>query len=57
LAEVHPKRLTGGELGHLKTSEFPPLRFLREFRTKTLDVSVGDVVKVDMPLPLANVWM
>lgn len=50
-AEVHPKRLTGGELGHLKTSELPPLRFLREFRTKTQDVSVGDVVKVDMFAP------
>jgi large subunit ribosomal protein L3 len=47
-SEAHPKRLTGGELGHLKTSELPPLRFLREFRTNTLDVSIGDVVKVDM---------
>jgi len=46
--EVNPKRLTGGELGHLKTSELPPLRFLREFRTKTPEVSVGDTVKVDV---------
>jgi len=50
-SEVHPKRLTGGQLGHLKTSESPSLRFLREFRTKTLDVSVGDVVKVDVFAP------
>ena len=50
-SEVHPKRLSGGEVGHLKTSELPPLRFLREFRTKTPDVSVGDVVKVDMFAP------
>ncbi|HAE59015.1 MAG TPA: 50S ribosomal protein L3 [Anaerolineae bacterium] len=50
-SEVHPKRLTGGQLGHLKTSELPSLRFLREFRIKTLDVSVGDVVKVDIFAP------
>jgi len=47
-SETHPKRLTGGQLGHLKTANLPPLRFLREFRTKTLDVSVGDVMKVDV---------
>lgn len=49
--ETHPKRLTGGELGHLKAANLPPLRFLREFRTKTPDVSVGDVVKVDVFAP------
>ncbi len=46
--ETHPKRLTGGELGHLKAASLPPLRVLREFRTKTPDVSVGDVLKVDV---------
>ncbi len=46
--ETHPKRLSGGEIGHLKTANLPPLRFLREFRTKTLDVSVGDVMKADV---------
>jgi large subunit ribosomal protein L3 len=46
--ETHPKRLSGGELGHLKTASLPPLRFLREFRTKTPDVIVGDVVKADV---------
>lgn len=49
--ETHPKRLTGGELGHLKAANLPPLRFLREFRTKTPDVSVGDEVKVDVFAP------
>lgn len=47
-SETHPKRLTGGEIGHLKVANLPPLRFLREFRTKSLDVSVGDVMKADM---------
>ena len=47
-SETHPKRLSGGEIGHLKTANLPPLRVLREFRTKTLDVSVGDVMKADV---------
>jgi large subunit ribosomal protein L3 len=47
-SEVNPKRLTGGELGHLKTNELPPLRFLREFRTKAPEVKIGDTVKVDV---------
>jgi len=47
-SEVHPKRLTGGELGHLKSNDLTPLRFLREFRTKSLDVSVGDAIKADV---------
>ncbi len=46
-AEVHPKRLSSGELGHLNASKTPPLRFLREFRTKTPDVKVGDKLTVD----------
>ena len=45
--ELHPKRLTGGELGHLKAKEIPPLRFLREFRAKTVDVNVGDKLTVE----------
>ncbi|MEW6567268.1 MAG: 50S ribosomal protein L3 [Chloroflexota bacterium] len=36
-AEVKPGRLSGGELGHLKRHELPPLRFLREFRVKSHD--------------------
>lgn len=47
-SELNPKRLTGGELGHLKVNQLPPLRFLREFRMKTPDVTVGDAVKVDI---------
>lgn len=45
-AEVNPKRLTNGELGHLKTSELPPLRFLREFRAKDHGLQVGDKITV-----------
>lgn len=47
-SEVNPKRLTGGQLGHLKTSELPPLRFLREFRAKEHELKVGDKVTVDV---------
>jgi large subunit ribosomal protein L3 len=47
-SETHPKRLSGGELGHLKGANLPPLRFLREFRTKSVDVVVGDVMKADV---------
>jgi len=32
-----PKRLSGGQLGHLKRGGFPPLRYLREFRVKNLE--------------------
>lgn len=39
--ETKPKRLSGGQLGHLKRNNLPPLRFLREFRDKDLDVSEG----------------
>ncbi len=45
--ELHPRRLSGGELGHLKARELPPLKFLREFRAKTVDMNVGDKVTVD----------
>lgn len=47
-AEVQPKRLTSGELGHLKVSELPPLRFLREFRLKNAEYKIGDKVTVDI---------
>jgi len=45
--EIHSKRLTGGELGHLTANKIPPVRFLREFRTKTPDLNVGDKVTVE----------
>jgi len=48
-AEVKPKRLTGGQLGHLKREglNMPPLRYLREFRTKTPEVKEGDQLTVE----------
>ena len=46
--EVKPKRLTQGQLGHLKKNELPPVKFIREFRTKENSVNPGDVVKVDI---------
>jgi len=44
--EVKPKRLTSGQLGHLKRNNLPPLRYLREFREKTPSVAEGDKVTV-----------
>jgi large subunit ribosomal protein L3 len=46
--EVKPKRITGGELGHLKKNNLSPLRVLREFRTKDPQVKEGDKVSVDL---------
>lgn len=46
--EVSPKKLTGGEIGHLNRKELPPLRYLREFRTKTVDLDLGDKLTVDI---------
>lgn len=46
--ETKPKRLTGGQIGHLKTNALPPLKFLREFRTSSPDVAAGDMLKADL---------
>ena len=46
--EVKPKRITGGQLGHLKRNDIPPLRFLREFRVKDPDVKEGDTISVEV---------
>lgn len=46
--EVKPKRLTKGQLGHLERNELPPLRILREFRTKSPEVAEGDVLNVEV---------
>ena len=46
--EVKPKRLTGGQLGHLKRNSLPPLRHMREFRVNDPEVKEGDPVKVDV---------
>jgi large subunit ribosomal protein L3 len=45
--EVKPKRLSGGQLGHLKRNNLPPLRFIREFREKTPEVQEGDKISVN----------
>jgi large subunit ribosomal protein L3 len=44
--EIKPKRLTQGELGHLKRNNLSPLRILREFRSKDIQVKEGDKVDV-----------
>ena len=46
--EVKPKRLTRGQLGHLERNDLPPLKVLREFKSKTPDVSEGDMLKADI---------
>src|SRR5512145_107079 len=46
--EIKPKSLTGGQLGHLKRNSLPPLRFLREFRTKSAELQEGDQLNVDV---------
>lgn len=44
--EVKSKHLTGGQLGHLKRNNTPPLRFLREFREKNPEVDEGATITV-----------
>ncbi len=47
--EVKPKRLSKAELGHLKTNNLPPVRVLREFRTKKIeDINPGDELKASV---------
>ena len=46
--EAKPKRLSGGQLGHLKRNNLPPLRFLREFRTKNPELNEGETVTVEV---------
>ena len=47
--EVKPKRLSKAQLGHLKTNNLPPVRVLREFRTKKLeDINPGDELKASV---------
>ena len=47
-AEVKPKKLTGGQKGHLQRNELPPLKVLREFRVSEPDVAEGDTLKADV---------
>ncbi len=47
--EASQKRLTGGQLGHLKRTNAPPLRHLREFRVRNLgDLQEGEQVTVQV---------
>ena len=47
--ESKPRRLSGGELGHLKKLDLQPLRHVREFRVSgELDVKEGDRLTVDV---------
>jgi large subunit ribosomal protein L3 len=45
--EAKQKRLTAGQIGHLKRNNVPPLRFLREFRDKSPEVKEGDKLTVE----------
>ena len=46
--EAKPKRLTRGQLGHLKRNDLPPLKVIREFRTKNPGYSEGEQLEVDI---------
>ncbi len=47
--EVEPRRLSGGEKGHLKRNELPMLRHLREFRLRKGETATkGDRILVDV---------
>jgi len=47
--EVKPRRLSGGQLGHIKRTNVPPLRHLREFRVKEVsDIQEGDKLTVEV---------
>lgn len=48
--EVNPRKLSGGEKGHLKRNglNLPPLRHLHEFRVDNPDVKEGDKIAVDV---------
>lgn len=46
--EVAPRRLSGGRLGHLKKTDAPPLRYLKEFRVKDASVEEGETLTVEV---------
>jgi large subunit ribosomal protein L3 len=47
--ETRTKRLTKGQLGHLRRGSLPALRVLREFRLKSVDeYKVGDKILADL---------
>jgi large subunit ribosomal protein L3 len=41
------KRLTKGELGHLKKADAPPVRHVKEFRDEAGELTVGETVTVE----------
>jgi large subunit ribosomal protein L3 len=45
--EVAEKRLTKGELGHLKKADAPALRHVKEFRDEAGELQVGETVTVE----------
>lgn len=46
--EVKPRRLSGGERGHLTANDLPPLRHLQEFRVRDEEIEVGQRILVDV---------
>jgi large subunit ribosomal protein L3 len=46
--EVNPRKLSAGERGHLKLTNLPPLRHLREFRGEFSDLKAGDRLTADV---------
>ncbi|MEK6255916.1 MAG: 50S ribosomal protein L3 [Chloroflexota bacterium] len=46
--EVKAKRLSGGELGHLKKTDAGPAKYLREFRVKDHNLKEGDKLTVEL---------
>jgi large subunit ribosomal protein L3 len=46
--ETKEKRLTKGELGHLKKADAPPLRHVKEFRDEAGELQVGETVTVEV---------
>jgi large subunit ribosomal protein L3 len=54
-SEMKPKRLASGQLGHLKRNNLPPLRFLREFRDKNIDVNEGDKITIEKVFQVGEV--
>src|SRR3954462_14363431 len=45
--EVPEKRLTKGQLGHLKKADAPALRHVKEFRDEAGELQVGETVTVE----------
>lgn len=48
--ETNPRRLTQGELGHLRRNDLPAVRYLREFRVRNegSEIEEGQEIKCDV---------